>query len=178
MEEAAPVLTTRPELRPCTPALARTAITATPTAAPTVPATLLSAEAQLEHIQKLTKGGSEHGQQMAVFQWAAFNRAKYPVLRWLYAIPNGGGRSASQGAMLKAEGVKSGVSDICLPVARGGYHGLYIEMKKEHGIPSDVSAAQKEFIEFVLEQGYHAEVAFGWEKAVAILEAYLNSVVK
>lgn len=134
---------------------------------------MMNAQEQLDHIAMLTKGGSEHGQQMAVFQWAAFNRERYPVLRWLYAIPNGGGRSAAQGAALKAEGVKSGVSDLCLPVARGKYHGLYIEMKKEHGVPSDVSQLQKEFIAFIEGQGYCAGVAFGWSKAVVILEQYL-----
>lgn len=135
---------------------------------------MMTEQEKLDHIAKLAKGGSEHGQQMAVFQWAAFNRERYPVLRWLYAIPNGGGRSAAQGAALKAEGVKSGVSDLCLPVARGQYHGLYIEMKKEHGIPSDVSSNQKEFIAFVQAEGYCAGVAFGWLKAVLILEGYLN----
>lgn len=162
----------------CTAAPAAIAAPATPAQAPGVPVSQLTPQQQLAHIKKLTKAGNEHGEQMAVFQWAAFNRHRFPVLRWLYAIPNGGGRTAIQGAMLKAEGVKPGVSDICLPVACGGYHGLYIEMKKANGVPSDVNANQKEFIQFVLEQGYQAGVAFGWEQAVAMLESYLTSVVK
>jgi hypothetical protein len=35
---------------------------------------------------------------------------------------------------LKAEGVRAGVADLCLPAARRGYHGLYIEMKSEEGV--------------------------------------------
>lgn len=124
---------------------------------------------------QLAKSGSEHGHQRAVMQWAAQNMQHWPALRWLFAIPNGGGRSAAQAAMLKAEGVKRGVSDLMLPVPRGGYHGLFIEMKKGIGVPSDVSKEQREFLAFVHENGYRAEVAFGWQRAVEILEHYLGS---
>lgn len=124
--------------------------------------------------ESLAKSGTEHGEQMALFCWAQINRELYPVLKWMFAIPNGGGRSAAQGAMLKAEGVKGGVSDVCLPVQRRGYAGLYIEMKKAKGVPSDVKPEQKEFMGFVKEQGYFADVAFGWTQAVQILEWYLH----
>lgn len=121
----------------------------------------------------LSKDGSEHGHQMAVMQWSAFNRERFPELRWLFAIPNGGGRSARQGAMLKAEGVKGGVCDLMLPVARGQFHGLFIEMKRENGKPSDISQNQKDFIDFVILGGYRAHVAFGWRDAVQCIESYL-----
>lgn len=58
------------------------------------------------------------------------------ALNWLHAIPNGGGRGNDkrsamiQGANMKAEGQKRGVSDLCLNVARQGYRCFYIEMKK------------------------------------------------
>jgi hypothetical protein len=55
--------------------------------------------------------------------------SKYPALRMLHAIPNGGHRHKATAARLKAAGVKAGVPDICLPVARGDWHGLYIELK-------------------------------------------------
>jgi hypothetical protein len=160
------------------PVIAAQPVTATlvPTPVPIAAAPPVAGSVALfqKSIAALTKDGSEHGEQMAVFQWVAFNRERFPELKWLYAIPNGGGRSARQGAMLKAEGVKPGVSDLCLPVARHGYHGLYIEMKKKKGVPSDVSASQKEFIAFVQEQGYFAKPAFGWEQAVPILEWYMT----
>jgi len=122
----------------------------------------------------LAAKGDEHGEQMAVFQWCAFNHERYPVLRRMFAIPNGGGRSAREGGRLKAEGVKRGVCDIMLPVPSGSYHGLFIEMKRRNGVPSNVNKDQKDFIEFVKSQGYCAEVAFGWEQAVRILESYLS----
>lgn len=98
-------------------------------------------------------------------------RAKWPELASLHHIPNGGTRDAVEGKHLKAQGVKAGVPDLCLPVARGQYHGLYIEMKTETGKTSD---AQEWWGEFLLEQGYFWEVCRGWESAVRVLEWYLS----
>ena len=72
----------------------------------------------------------EHDEQGSLFQWAGIAVFKYPELNCMFAIPNGGLRNPVVARKLKAEGVKSGVSDIFLSVARGGYHGLYIEMKR------------------------------------------------
>ena len=71
----------------------------------------------------------------------------------------------------KAMGVKAGVPDLCLPVARDRYHGLYIEMKTESG---RISEAQKWWGEKLLEQGYMFEVCHGWKSAVGVLEWYLS----
>jgi hypothetical protein len=68
--------------------------------------------------------------QQAVIVWRDYNVSKYPDLRWLHAIPNGGGRSAAQAGILKAEGVTPGVWDLSLPVCRGPYTGMVIELKK------------------------------------------------
>ena len=51
----------------------------------------------------------------------------------LYHIPNGGTRDAIEGRHLKQQGVKRGVPDLCLPVARENYHALYIELKTDTG---------------------------------------------
>lgn len=71
----------------------------------------------------------ESVEQTNLFRWAAYEQGKYPELKLMYHIPNGGSRNRLEAANLKKQGVKSGVPDICLPVARGAYHGLYIEMK-------------------------------------------------
>ena len=75
----------------------------------------------------------EDAEQRVIFQWAAMETAACPELWLLYAIPNGGKRAIKTAIALKAQGVKSGVPDMCLPVARGGYHGLYIELKRQKG---------------------------------------------
>jgi hypothetical protein len=76
--------------------------------------------------------------------------------------------------MLKAEGVKSGVADIHLPVAKTDAHGLYIEMKKANGVPSNVSEDQYRFASFVTLKGFDWYPAFGWVQATKIIEYYFN----
>lgn len=111
-------------------------------------------------------------EQQSLFKWAAFASGKYPELDLMYHIPNEGKRSKAAGAKLKAEGLKSGVPDICLPVARGKYHGLYIEMKREHsGTATD---NQEEWIENLIKQEYFAIVCHGWEAAQKVIISYLE----
>ena len=73
--------------------------------------------------------------QQAVIRWSqqASVRKMFPQLALLYHIPNERKCTPQQGARLKRMGVKSGVPDLHLPVARGAYHGLYLEMKTEKG---------------------------------------------
>ena len=115
--------------------------------------------------------GTEHAHQVALMMWAASRLPIHPELRWLYAVPNGGDRNPIVAARLKAEGVKSGVSDLCLPVARRGYHGFYIEMKKPGG---KESANQIEFGQFLLSQNYLYCMCDHWEVARDRIEWYLT----
>ena len=115
---------------------------------------------------------SEHVEQIGIVKWVQLRRYTLPELDMLYAIPNGGRRDAITGAQLKAEGVKRGVPDLCLPVARGGFHGLYIELKRRTG--GVVSEHQQQWIEQLRSQGYKAEVAHGASEAIQIIEQYLN----
>lgn len=114
----------------------------------------------------------EGEEQATLFNWCAMNYGKHPELSLLFHIPNGGKRSKSEAARFKPEGVKSGVPDLCLPVARGLYHGLYIEMKRTAG--GVVSDEQKFWIAQLREQGYEAVVCRGWKAAAEVLENYLN----
>ena len=114
---------------------------------------------------------SESEEQIALFDWAGYLVKQHPELALLYHIPNGGHRHRTTAIRLKAEGVKSGVPDVCLPVARGGFHGLYIEMKAGKNKPTD---NQRRWLEDLTEQGYYAAVCHGWEAASEILLKYLK----
>lgn len=102
-----------------------------------------------------------------------------PELAWYHAIPNGGARGDTalsariQGGKMKAEGVKPGVVDTFLPVRRGSWPGLYIEMKKPGAI-TKVTTEQIAFMEFVKAQGYGVAVCDHWRKAADVLTAYLT----
>lgn len=114
---------------------------------------------------------TEHAEQVALFSWAELMEAQYPELRWMHAIPNGGHRHKSVAAKMKAEGVKAGVLDVCLPVARGCWHGLYIEMKYGKNKPTK---EQKECIDFLCAQGYYVDVCYSAERAIEVVVEYLG----
>ncbi|MDB8790643.1 VRR-NUC domain-containing protein [Romboutsia sp. 1001216sp1] len=115
---------------------------------------------------------SEETEQMTLIDWCNINTCIYPELKLIYHIPNGGKRGKSEGARLKRAGVKKGVPDLCLPVPRRNYHGLYIEMKYGNG---RTSKEQKEWINKLNEQGYYATVCNGFEEAKEAIERYINS---
>lgn len=113
----------------------------------------------------------EDTEQMGVIDWTEWNTGRFPELKLLFHIPNGGKRDAKEAARFKAMGVKAGVPDLCLPVPRGGYAGLYIEMKYGKNKTTD---QQKEWIQNLTRQGYLVKVCWGGEAATAILEEYLQ----
>ena len=115
---------------------------------------------------------SEHDEQVALFKWAQWQSGKWPELRWMYAIPNGGARHVGVAAKLKAEGVKPGIPDICLPVPRGGFGALYIELKAKGG---RVSQAQRAALDALVGLGNSGAVVFGWEQATKCIQAYLQA---
>ena len=114
---------------------------------------------------------SEHTEAVRFMRAVGLHMSQCPELKWLHHIPNGGWRHATVGAKLRNEGLKSGVYDYSLPVARCGHHGLYIEMKSTTG---DRSKEQKEFGEFVTAQGYMAVTCRGWYEAYSVVCAYLG----
>lgn len=153
---------------------------------------------------------SEHDEQCAVITWAALNAAKWPALRLLYAVPNGaffGGEvkqfasgkkvpvAAIRARKLKAEGLKEGVPDLCLPVSCASFlvpgcsreqgtkhqeqrtvHGLYIEMKRRtQGKPG---AMQVWWREALIACGYHAVLCRGADEAIETLREYVKRAGK
>lgn len=116
---------------------------------------------------------TEQQHQVCVFKWAAQPsiRSKWPCLSLLFHIPNGGSRDKIEAVNLKRSGVKPGVPDLCLPVPRGQYHALYIEMKNETGRESP---EQSWWVDALRSQGNFTTVAHGWESAVRLLEWYLS----
>ena len=95
-----------------------------------------------------------------------------PELNLLYHIPNEGKRSVKTGARLKAEGLKKGVPDVCLPVARGGCHGLYIELKRERS--GRATPEQVAWMDALMAEGYAVSLCHGWERAAEAIETYLE----
>lgn len=104
----------------------------------------------------------------------------------MYAVPNGAAlvgksmrtaagksvRVSIEAMKLRAEGLKPGVPDVCLPVARGAFHGLYIEMKRRKG--GVLSVEQAQWLAGLDAEGYCAMRCNGWDAARGVITAYLN----
>ena len=115
---------------------------------------------------------TEAQEQAALFARCKVMEWKYPELRLLHHIPNGGSRNAAEAANLRRQGVKPGVPDIFLPVARGRYHGLYIELKRRKG--GRVSAAQREFMTGLKQQDFFVIVCRGADQAYNVIMSYMK----
>lgn len=96
------------------------------------------------------------------------------VAALIYHVPNGGHRHKLVAIKLKGQGVKAGVPDLVLPMARGGYFGLYLEFKATAPNDAAVSASQHAWIRRLNEQGYLAIVCRGHLDAMEQIRAYLQ----
>jgi len=114
----------------------------------------------------------EHQEQSALIRWSKAQAKTIPELKLLFAIPNGGHRHIAVATKLKAEGVKKGVPDLFMPVAKGGYNGLFIEMKRQKG--GTVSPEQKQWHADLQEQNYRVDVCHGWDSARETILEYLK----
>lgn len=100
---------------------------------------------------------------------------EFPQFRkTLFHVPNENDREDSnmiQGAIRKSLGVVAGVADLLFLVARGGYHGLCIEMKDEKGTQKP---AQKEWQAVVEAQGFKYVICRSFPQFKKIILEYLN----
>jgi hypothetical protein len=124
---------------------------------------------------------TEHDEQVAFVTWARENQRTHPELRNLFAVPNGaklpytvnaaGERHSRQGVYLRAEGLESGVPDLLLAVARCGFHGLFLEMKRKGNKPT---AEQLDWHARLKAEGYAVVIPYSAEQAREYTLAYLT----
>lgn len=108
---------------------------------------------------------------MRVIDWCRWHENRYPALKLIYHVPNGGSRNKLEAQNLKAEGVKAGVPDLHLPVPHGSFHGLYVEMKWGKNKTTD---NQDWWLEELAQQGYKTEVCYSAEAALIAITKYLG----
>lgn len=113
----------------------------------------------------------EASEQMLLIQWCNLNKHIYKGLEMIFHIPNGGTRNKIEASNLKKQGVRAGVPDLFLPVPKGNYNGLFIELK--YG-KNKATENQKEWIYKLNNQGYLAVICNGFDEAKNIIEKYLT----
>ena len=107
----------------------------------------------------------ETSEQIAVVDYCGL--AGIPVIH----IPNEGNRSVWYASLLKRMGLKSGFPDLFITRARGGYHGLFIEMKFGRGKTTD---KQEEWLRLLTKEGYACTVCYSADDAIKIIKFYNN----
>ena len=109
---------------------------------------------------------TESGEQEAVVQFCELMRI--PVVH----IPNEGKRSAAYAAQMKRMGLAKGFPDLFIPVAASGFHGLFIELKRDR--KASATETQKVWLEYLNKEGYRAAVCHGSEEAMKEIENYFG----
>lgn len=120
----------------------------------------------MSRLKKVQDVPLEETEQIALIIWLKNQRIR------VSGSANGGKRNLWEAMKLKRMGVSPGFPDIEIPLPSGGYHGLYIEMKRVKG--GRLSAEQLDWLDYLRDKGYMAEVAHGFEEAKAIVLRYLS----
>jgi hypothetical protein len=137
----------------------------------------------MEYHNKAKKGKSKRALE-GIEQTALLSQFSYfypNAADLLIHIPNGGSRkNALEGALLKRQGVKAGVSDLflALPAQIDGivYHGFWLEFKATPPNDAAVSDKQLAWIAAVRKVGYMGEVGMGLDASIALLHTYMAGV--
>ena len=119
-------------------------------------------------LEELKIKQSEHDIQKVCVDWFRLKYPKYTI----YAIPNGGERNKIVAAKLKAEGVLAGIPDLHIPIAKQGFHGLYIEMKAGKNKPSD---NQITIMDKFRNEGFRCEVCWSLDEFMKVVDNYFNN---
>lgn len=109
---------------------------------------------------------TESGEQEAVIEFCAYCNIE------IIHIPNEGKRSPRYGAELKRLGLRKGVPDLFIPQARKGYHGLFLELKKD--VTCKPTKEQMAWIMKLNTAGYYATVCYGADAAIAEIKNYFK----
>lgn len=115
---------------------------------------------------------SEYDEQKTVFEWARLNEKKHPELKLLFGSLMGANVSKAQAGKAKAAGVKAGKPDIHLPIAKNGFCGLWIELKRKDG--GRVSLIQDEMLKLLAAYQNAVYVCHGADAAITVIEKYIS----
>jgi len=96
----------------------------------------------------------------------------------LIANMNGGARVGKSASIAKFMGLRSGVPDLMHLEGRGGFFGLFLEMKQNRNYTASERNTktwfnQEEWLHKLTQKNYYATRAFGWEHGLSILREYL-----
>ena len=126
---------------------------------------------------------SEWSEQCAVIDWRNRCLGARPYLFMLFHTPNGEKREqveytrrdgskgtwSPSGMRAKLAGASPGVPDLILPIRRGGFNGLAVEMKINGGSLSD---DQKAWLRALALENWKVAVCYGAQAAIELIDQY------
>jgi hypothetical protein len=102
---------------------------------------------------------------------AEYMKWKHPDVKFTQTM--GGVRlTMKQAVKAKKMGYGKGVPDLIFFKACHGYHGLAIELKRDKR--SKISTEQKEWCEYMNNEGYFACISTGVDETLELIDRYLN----
>lgn len=119
---------------------------------------------------RLNKNGDipERSIHLAVMQYVR----NYPnIAKYVLHIPNESKRTPAYGGLLRAMGMRKGVSDLFIALPRKTHHGAWIELKTTHGKPSK---EQLSFLQDMARENYFCEITYGLDEALEVVKWYCS----
>lgn len=127
-------------------------------------------------------GWTEAQHQVRLFNWASTVPAhihEYNLRAFMTASANGGSRNAREAKNLKAQGVSPGFPDIEVAIAKQGFGGLYIELKRPKAKGRTAGTPTVEQLEWITKLelgGQTAVVCYGWREAADAICQYVHNL--
>ena len=109
---------------------------------------------------------SEAGLQSSVIQYI---KLQYPKIRYCASLGGQYQKYPSQRNKAKATGYVKGFPDLQICEARGGFFGLFLEIKEKGYATID----QKKWIEDLNERGYFAKCVKGLDDIIETIDIYM-----
>ena len=112
-------------------------------------------------------------EQAALFAWARLScvQIRHPGIDLLSSSLNGVKLTKAQAGKAKAAGMLKGEWDVRLPVARGAFVGLAIEMKAGR---NTLTEEQRWYGQRLRDEGWCTSVCYSWEDARDAIVSYLG----
>lgn len=102
----------------------------------------------------------------SVMSWVRRHPAITPLV---FHFPNEGPRTLRYGRLLREMGMRAGVADLFIAMAKHGFHGAWIELKSEVGV---IKPVQRAFLRDMNEQGYFTAVCRSIERTIEVINWY------
>lgn len=125
----------------------------------------------------------EAEEQEKFFEWVELAKNRHTELETIYSSANGevrprkynkktGSWYCPSGKRLKKQGARRGIPDVHLPVSRGGFASLFLELKRVRG--GRLSTDQVVVIRDLRKHGNKVVVCKGCDAAIAATMQYLS----